>query len=296
MVLFALAWSLTAHVRQPGPREADRTVGVALVRVDASDQPSQQAPISAPAPAGPSDALFPQAAESAAANAAPNAGFGLPQVDLGALNVPLPGLNEMLAGRTVDRPKLRSHPAQTSVFGIQAVGSRFLYVFDRSGSMSSHQGRPLAAAKAELLHSLRDLDEIHQFQIIFYNEKPKLFRLREGAPALIWADQYNKRLASSFIHSIHGSGGTRHLQAIKMALSMKPDVVFFLTDADEPQLTRAELDEVKRANPGSQIHTIEFGYGTRLRRQNFLTILSAENGGRHVYLDMSQPTVKPIPK
>ena len=57
----------------------------------------------------------------------------------------------------------------TEVFGIQGTGTNFVYVFDRSGSMGGFGGRPLAAAKAELIDSLDSIGPNQQFQIIFYN-------------------------------------------------------------------------------------------------------------------------------
>jgi len=176
---------------------------------------------------------------------------------------------------------------RTQVFGLEGEGARFVYVFDRSGSMNSHRGRPLAHAKAELLRSLDDLDSVHQFQIIFYNEKPTLCRPRGRVPTLLWADELNKRSAQEFVLDMDAAGGTDHIFALRSALNLQPDVIFFLTDADEPVMDRLQLDEVRSENHGSLIHTIEFGYGPSPARKNFLTVLSAENGGQYVYIDMS---------
>src|SRR4051812_20424855 len=52
--------------------------------------------------------------------------------------------------------------ARTKIFGLEAQGTKFAYVFDRSGSMAENHSRPLRAAKAELLASLNDLDERQQ--------------------------------------------------------------------------------------------------------------------------------------
>ena len=70
---------------------------------------------------------------------------------------------------------MRGGYARTGVFGVIGEGHKFVYVFDRSGSMDGHGGAPLAAAKAELIASLKDLGQMHQFQIIFYNEQPRIF-------------------------------------------------------------------------------------------------------------------------
>ena len=172
----------------------------------------------------------------------------------------------------------------TAVFGITGTGSKFVYVFDRSGSMS---GAPLLAAQQQLIHSLRDLGDVHQFQIIFYNERPKVFQQRGKSPSLFWADEKSKKAASRFVASIEAGGGTRHMDAIKLALSMGPDVIFFLTDADEPQLTEAELRKIRGRNHGVSINAIEFGTGPQRHETNFLTRMAAQNGGQHAYVDIT---------
>ena len=55
-----------------------------------------------------------------------------------------------------------------------------------------------------------------------------------------------------------------------MALAMRPDVIFFLTDAEDPRLTADELDRIRRANKTTQIHAIEFGFGPSTGDDNFL--------------------------
>lgn len=199
----------------------------------------------------------------------------------------VPGLRDPMPARRAGIP-LSAADTQTGVFGVVGTGSRFVYVFDRSGSMGSHLGRPLAAAKSELLRSLQDLQEVHQFQIVFYNEHPHVFNPRTGPPALIWGDPASKRLAERFVRAIDASGGTRHLEALHIALGMRPDAVFFLTDADEPQLTETELAQVREWNMSSAVHAIEFGYGPRHTTSNFMTRLADQNRGQHVYVDVTQ--------
>ncbi len=174
----------------------------------------------------------------------------------------------------------------TKVFGITGVGTNFVYVFDRSGSMDNFGGRPLLAAKTELLRSLDDLDSVHQFQIIFYNEKPKIFSLVPGREELIWGETENKLRATNFVRQIRADGGTEHMGALTKALRMGPDVIFFLTDADQPKLTYGELQRVQRLNRGATIHAIEFGAGPGLVGDNFLKKLARQNGGQHAYVDV----------
>lgn len=197
-----------------------------------------------------------------------------------------------VAGFTQGRPPARhiGSKIQTSVFGNQGTGTRFVYVFDRSASMSDPGGVPLAAAKVELIASLKELESNHQFQIIFYNEEPRPFRPDGKTTRLTWANDRGKALGERFVKGIVAAGATRHIDALKMALRMKPDVIFFLTDAQEPRMTGAELAEIQRLNGtvGASIQSVEFGYGPNAGVHNFLRQLARENGGEHVYVDILQ--------
>ncbi len=184
--------------------------------------------------------------------------------------------------------RLRGGYARTGVFGAIGEGRKFVYVFDRSGSMDLHGGAPLAAAKAELAGSLKDLGQTHQFQIIFYNEHPRLFNPTGTPGRLVFGTQQNKYLAQKFVGSITADGATRHDEALEMALRMGPDVIFFLTDADEPRMTARQLARVAQLNEGAAIHAIEFGYGAQSDPDDFLVKLARQNGGQHVYVDISR--------
>ena len=180
----------------------------------------------------------------------------------------------------------RTGYAHTSVFGVPGEGSKFVYVFDRSLSMDEYGGRPLRAAKKELLRSLQDLGNVQQFHIIFYNQHPRIFN--PGVPGrLVFATSGNKLAAEAFVNRITADGGTNHLDALKAAIAMSPDVIFLLTDGTpEHDLNQAELREVRRRNSGrSSINVIQFADGTNPR--STLKQLAAENGGQHATVDIA---------
>jgi len=175
---------------------------------------------------------------------------------------------------------------RTRVFGVEGEGYKFAYVFDRSGSM---EGRPLQAAKAELIASLESLADTHQFQIIFYNEQALRFSPTGEPNRLFFATERNKSLAAKFIGSIVADDGTDHEQALMLAINLRPDVIFLLTDADEPKLWPGQLAKITRRAEGITINAIEFGFGPQADPNNFLVRLARENGGRHAYVDISNP-------
>lgn len=180
--------------------------------------------------------------------------------------------------------------ARTSVFGIEGEGYNFVYVFDRSDSMASYSGRPLATAKAQLIASLQSLEKTHQFQIIFYNHRPERFN---ASSKLHFASERNKRAAAKFVRGVIASGRTEHLPALSAAIKLAPDVIFFLTDADEPRLNDDELARIDRMAGGIVINTIEFGRGPQTDRNNFLVRLARQSGGQHRYCDVSRPMTEP---
>jgi hypothetical protein len=175
---------------------------------------------------------------------------------------------------------------RTSVFGIEGEGYKFAYVFDRSGSM---EGRPLQAAKAELIASLKSLADNHQFQIIFYNSQPLRFSPSGEPNRLFFASERNKNLAAKFIGSIVADDGTDHERALTLAINLRPDVIFLLTDADEPKLSPGQLDKINRRAEGITINAVEFGFGPQAESDNFLVRLARGSGGRHAYVDISHP-------
>lgn len=174
-----------------------------------------------------------------------------------------------------------------SFFGKQAAGNRILYVLDASGSMSTNNA--IGVAKAEVKASLQRLDSTQQFQIVFYNVAPHAMTVRGSNDMLFYGNDPNRLLAHRFIDEILPDSGTNHIEALRLALRLAPDVIFFLTDADEPRLTAVELEEVRKRNGGkAQIHTIEFGRGADLGLDNFLKKLARQNGGTHTYRDVTR--------
>ncbi len=211
---------------------------------------------------------------------------------LGVVNDPLSsaggstGVTGMLSGGGFGRS---TGPAgSASLFGIQSPGNKFVYVFDRSGSMGGVGRTALDFAKAELISSLKTLNQTQQFQIVFYNERPLVFNPSGTPGRLAFATDENKRRAINFIQSVTASGGTQHDTAILLAIQLQPDVIFFLTDADEPRLSDAKLEQIHRWANGIVIHTIEFGMGPRTSTDNFLSRLARQNGGQYVYIDITQ--------
>jgi hypothetical protein len=158
-----------------------------------------------------------------------------------------------------------------------------VYVIDRSASMGP-KGL-LAAAVRELCASLARLPPATQFQVVVYHDQPEV--LLAGREELVPATPENTEQAARLLKAVSAEGGTNHLQALRLALSLGPEVVYLLTDADD--LRDEDRREVTRINRGrAVIHTIELNTSNRDRADMPLQVLARENGGRYRAVDLRQ--------
>jgi hypothetical protein len=148
------------------------------------------------------------------------------------------------------------------------------------------EGPPLAAAKRQLLESLQPLSDTQQFDIVFFNHRLQVFNSSTSSRRSTFATERNKKLAADFVAAVKADGGTDRITALKHALALRPDVVFFLSDADRPMLAK-ELDEIAEMNErvGAQICAIEFGHGAAPADESPLATLAKSNRGQYVYVD-----------
>jgi hypothetical protein len=163
-----------------------------------------------------------------------------------------------------------------------------------SGFELSYPGRPpvryifLDSAKQELIDSLGHLEEQHQFQIIFYNDRTSVFQGYRGKRQLIQANRKAKELATSFIYQLEAEGDTYHTAALALALRLKPDVIFLLTDGEEKDdPSEEDIRDLTRMNNGqTAINVIQIC--REPRPDGTLVELASKNRGQHRFLDIDQ--------
>jgi hypothetical protein len=196
------------------------------------------------------------------------------------------GNRELVPGAA--RVGLGAGQTTTEVFGVSGTGSTFVYVFDRSESMKAANSAPLRAAKTELIRSLNTLTERQQFQIIFYNDEPDVFRSQGDQVGLVMGESATIARACEYVQRTVATGGTEHEPALKMALRLAPDVIFFLTDAKIQTMSEKQLADITRRaeNAGTTIHAIQFGTGPA-PENTFLEQLVRRGGGGYRYVDVT---------
>ncbi len=178
----------------------------------------------------------------------------------------------------------RSIGPGTEFFGARDHAHSFAYVIDCSGSMVTYNS--LEVAKRELLGSVSQLPPDAQFAVIFYNSQARTLSDSQGRQGLMAATASNKARMQTQLGAIPPFGGTNHLLALRKALAFKPEVVFFLTDAED--MTTADVDEILNEVGSTRIQAVEFGSGTHLGQRSALARLAAKTGGTYRYIDVSQ--------
>lgn len=162
-------------------------------------------------------------------------------------------------------------------FGVQAKGSRFVYVVDCSGSMA---GARLETVKQEILRSVHALWPAQQFYVIFFSDKAyPMFTPQRTAPMLLPAKPENLRRAQHWVTQFSLSGGTDPTDAMVQALGLRPDAIFLLTDGEfDPSV----VETIRKRNKHRiVINTIGFknSAGEALLRR-----IASENGGGYRFV------------
>jgi hypothetical protein len=159
---------------------------------------------------------------------------------------------------------------QTSFFGIRAQGQIFIYVVDCSGSMLDDDR--LIRAKTELRRSVDRLQYPQRFHVIFYNDRP--IPMLGDLPRS--ADLGAKSQMSQWLRLIQPDGGTDPRSAMALALSLRPDAVFLLSDGEFPDGT---VESIARRNPRKvPIHCVDLSGG--LAGDQLLRI-ARDSGGQY---------------
>lgn len=175
--------------------------------------------------------------------------------------------------------------AGASFFGLEAKGSRFAYIVDVSGSMSS-EGR-IDRMKSELSRSVAELADTAEVAVVLFSS---------GASPLMgqleWTrtDRAGKTRLRHRIGQIEPAGGTEPLEAFRMVLSMDPapDAVYFMTDGEFAEAIPGDVRSLNRRNR-VPIHSIMFGNfdnpQARSRVEAMMRQIARDSGGgrfRHV--------------
>jgi hypothetical protein len=170
----------------------------------------------------------------------------------------------------------------TEFFGAREHAGSFAYVIDCSGSMGTRNS--LDVAKRELIASLDQLPPDANFGTVFYNLNATVFSDPQGRRGLMAATAANKARVRAQLATIAPFGGTDHMLALRAALALHPEVIFFLTDAD--QMIDEDAAAIIAEAGSTRIHCVLFGRGADLGEATPIRKLAAATGGTYRYIDV----------
>lgn len=117
-----------------------------------------------------------------------------------------------------------------SFFGLASEGKSFVFVLDCSLSMNhphdSDAKTRFRKMKMELTNSLAHLRPDQEFFIVFFNHEA----IPMPAERMVSAAPENKQYFLDWVEQVPAQGDTAPTAALLMALRMRPDVIYFLTD------------------------------------------------------------------
>jgi HEAT repeat protein len=194
---------------------------------------------------------------------------------------------------------------KVSYYGIETYSNRIVYVLDVSGSMASAHAAPgraaqgkeiskVAAAKRELIRSLKSIPAKGFFTIIVYNDLIKVWQ-----PKLVSTTPANKKKAVEFVTGLTAAQSTNIYGALEACFKLAgmgasdkrydlgADTIFLLSDGsptkadgsldstDKILFACREWNRLKRVT----IHCIGIG---KAHNGAFMRTLATENGGQYV--------------
>ncbi len=168
---------------------------------------------------------------------------------------------------------------KTSFFGLGASGRRIVFVVDASNSMNhpyAGEGRTrIGQMKIELAKSILGMTEEQQFFIIFFNEHA----IPMPANGMENAYPTNQQRYLNWLVSVEAAGLTDPRPALNLALSLRPDVIYLLTDGTFPRDVQGDLNALRQTVV--EVNTIAIGDP---RAEKSLKPLATRNGGRFTFV------------
>jgi len=162
-------------------------------------------------------------------------------------------------------------------FGVAAgeQAKRIVFVVDASSSMG--RGGLWQRAARAVTETIDSLPADTSYQVIVYHSRARA--LMPARPGWLGHDADTRRQVSQALHELLPEGKTDHAPALNLALAMRPDVVFFLTDADD--LSFELLRQVDAWNHAKAvIHTFELN-APHNRPGSPLQMLAQRHNGEH---------------
>ncbi len=161
----------------------------------------------------------------------------------------------------------------SSFFGLSAQSERMVFILDVSGSM---HGKRIRRAQIEMRQTLEALKPSQQFFIVFFSDGA----LPMPATGLLPATRDNVALACQWVQQAECGGGTNPLPALLLALDLKPDAIYLLTDGKFPVDVLAAATQQA---PGHRTPVSTIAFASK-KAERLLQAIASETGGEYRFV------------
>jgi hypothetical protein len=176
-------------------------------------------------------------------------------------------------------------------FGLDLTGDRIVFVVDASRSMNApYPGEAknrLGRVKIEIYNTVRKMTADQKFFVVFFNTEPIPMPARDMIPA----EPAIVQPYMEWIFKLKAQGQTNPESALLMALRLRPDKIYFLTDGDFSYRSVRSVREVNRGRV--PIHTV--GFGGKEGEAN-LREIAKDSQATYQYIPAPADTLAPDPK
>ncbi len=167
--------------------------------------------------------------------------------------------------------------------GISGNAIKIVYLVDASGSMMT----VFPHVKEELYKSVDHLTIPQEFNVIFFHDEPAdLAAFTKGDLAM--ATPANKLAIHKFAADQSAHGGTRPDDAIRLAFSRQPDMIYVLTDGfDNVDSFQAVIDMFAKLNTNkhTRVNTIFLRSSDDPQLVKVLQTIAQQSGGKFITVD-----------
>ncbi len=174
----------------------------------------------------------------------------------------------------------------TEFFGVRAAGNHFVFVVDISKSMVGQRWR---CARDELLNTVEQLKPHQSFYVVFFDGAPHpMFSDRQPELKLAKATPDNKKRLKMWMRKVSFGMVTDPLGSVQLAVSLKPDAIFLLSDGEFKHHTADFLrreNRVEKERGQWQVETAVHTIGFQSQEgQSSLQQIAAENSGQYRFV------------
>ena len=163
---------------------------------------------------------------------------------------------------------------KASFFGTPAQANRIVFLVDNSGSMK--QGR-METTVFELARSVESMSEKQEFYVVFYSDQAYPMFYPASVMQPLAATRENKQRLYRWLPTVELCSGGKLIEAMDLAESLEPEVVFILSDGNITG-TRT-MERLAQSNDRRfAIHTLGMGVAKPRDAQNLLAIAQANRG------------------